>query len=75
MSHVAELKILLSGTPVGTLVYRNQQHWFQYLPNWLEQGFDLAPQVLSFNMEWQLAKSFIEKIEKALSTIRKRLIK
>ena len=56
MKHITELKILFAGEPVGQLAWRNRQYWFQYNAYWLQQGFNLAPPVLHFDSQPQLAK-------------------
>jgi serine/threonine-protein kinase HipA len=57
MKHITELNVFLAGEPVGILAVRDRQIWFQYNAHWLQHGFDLAPQILNFNNQPQLAKS------------------
>lgn len=56
MKHINQLRVLFSGEPVGLLELRNKRYWFQYDAHWLQQGFNLAPQVMDFNSTPQLAK-------------------
>jgi serine/threonine-protein kinase HipA len=56
MKHVAQLRVLFAGESVGILSLRDRQHWFQYDAHWLQNGFDLAPQIMRFDLQPQLAK-------------------
>jgi serine/threonine-protein kinase HipA len=57
MKHITDLNVFLSGASVGKLAVRNRQIWFQYDASWLQHGFDLAPQMLNFDNQPQLAKA------------------
>jgi serine/threonine-protein kinase HipA len=59
MKHITQLQVLFAGELLGILSLHNRQYWFQYDAHWLQQGFDLAPQMMSFNIEPQIAKSSI----------------
>ena len=59
MKHITELRVFFAGESVGILALRDRQIWFQYDAHWLQHGFDLAPQILNFNNQPQLAKSSI----------------
>jgi len=54
MKHVTQLKVLFSGEPVGLLLLRDRQCWFQYDAHWLQHGFDLSPQTMPFSIQPQL---------------------
>lgn len=56
MKHITQLNVFFDKEPLGRLSYHNRQWWFQYDPHWLENGFNLAPQLLSFDFTPQLAK-------------------
>jgi serine/threonine-protein kinase HipA len=56
MKHITQLHVLFAGEPVGILAWRNRQYWFQYDAHWLQHGFDLSPETISFTVEPQLAK-------------------
>lgn len=56
MNHITELKISFGNEPVGSLIWYDRHFWFQYDAYWLQQGFDLAPQFLTFDSQPQLAK-------------------
>lgn len=59
MKHVEQLQVLFAGKLVGLLTFRNRQYWFQYDAHWLQNGFDLAPQMLTFNSTPQVARSAV----------------
>lgn len=56
MKHVMQLNVLFDNEPVGLLVWRNRQYWFQYDAYWIQHGFDLSPGTMTFSTEPQLAK-------------------
>ncbi len=55
--HVGRLKVMFGASDVGTLALSDKgQLFFQYTPQWLAEGFDLAPRSLAFNALLQKAK-------------------
>lgn len=56
MKHITQLQVLFANEPLGMLSLYNRQYWFQYDAHWLQQGFDLAPQMMDFNLKPQLPK-------------------
>jgi serine/threonine-protein kinase HipA len=57
MKHVERLKILCDGTLVGMLALAGKgKIVFEYAPQWLAKGFDVAPRSLNFSGAPQYAK-------------------
>jgi serine/threonine-protein kinase HipA len=57
MIPVARLMVRLAGQKVGMLgLGERGRIYFQYDPDWIVQGFDLAPGSLDFNLSVQLPK-------------------
>ena len=55
--HVDRLKVMFGKSHVGTLATADRgQLFFEYTPEWLATGFDLAPRSLAFNAVLQKAK-------------------
>ena len=55
--HVDRLKVMFGASQVGTLAMSDKgQVFFEYTPEWLSTGFDLAPRSLAFNAVLQKAK-------------------
>ena len=55
--HVEQLKVMRGADWVGTLAMADKGNIiFEYAPNWLSAGFDLAPRSLAFNHLPQLAR-------------------
>lgn len=55
--HVDRLKVMFGAADVGMLAISDKgQIFFQYTPQWLAEGFDLAPRSLAFNALLQKAK-------------------
>ena len=55
--HVDRLKVMFGTSHVGTLASADRgQLFFEYTPEWLATGFDLAPRSLAFNAVLQKAK-------------------
>ena len=55
--HVARLKVMFGAADVGMLAASDKgQLFFQYSPQWLAEGFDLAPRSLAFNAHLQKAR-------------------
>jgi len=55
--HVDRLKVMFGKSHVGTLATADRgQLFFEYTPEWLSTGFDLAPRSLAFNAVLQKAK-------------------
>lgn len=55
--HVDRLKVMFGTSHVGTLASADRgQLFFEYTPEWLSTGFDLAPRSLAFNAVLQKAK-------------------
>lgn len=56
-THVERLRVMCRGQWVGTLALADKSKIiFEYAPQWLTSGFDLAPRSLAFNAAAQLAK-------------------
>lgn len=57
-THVERLRVMCGGQWVGTLALADKSKIiFEYAPQWLTSGFDLAPRSLAFNAAAQLAKA------------------
>lgn len=57
MKHVERLKVMCCCKHVGTLAIAEKlKIIFEYSPQWLLTGFDLAPRSLAFNAQPQIAK-------------------
>ena len=55
--HTDRLKVMFGPSQVGTLAMSDKgQIFFEYSPQWLAEGFDLAPRSLAFNALLQKAK-------------------
>jgi len=55
--HVHRLKVMLGASEVGLLALGDRgQLFFEYTPQWLTTGFDLAPRSLAFNALLQKSK-------------------
>ena len=55
--HVEQLKVMRGADWVGTLALAHKGNIiFEYAPNWLSTGFDLAPRSLAFNHLPQVAR-------------------
>jgi hypothetical protein len=57
MKHVERLNVLCGGVRVGVLAMAGRAKIvFEYAPQWLANGFDVAPRSLNFTNAPQLAK-------------------